>query len=83
VLWATTSMQDFRPTWLGKANTVAEILCIPFALLYQFEPLLWVKYGRRITLEATFALTILSGVHYVWLIGQRLHTQHTGKSAAA
>jgi cardiolipin synthase (CMP-forming) len=83
VVWATTSMHDFRPSWLGKANTVAEVLCIPFVLLYQFEPELWVKYGRRITLEATFVLTILSGVHYLWVIGQRLHTQHSGKSAAA
>ena len=83
VVWATTSVRDFRPSWLGKVNTVAEILCVPFVLLYQFEPLLWVKYGRRITIEGTFALTIISGVHYVWLIGQRLRAQSTGKSAAA
>ena len=83
VVWATTSVRDFRPSWLGKVNTVAEILCVPFVLLYQFEPLQWVKYGRRITIEGTFVLTIVSGVHYIWLLGQRLRAQSTGKSAAA
>ena len=83
VVWATTNVRDFRPSWFGKANTVSEILTVPFVLLHQVTAAQWVDVGRKITLVGTFVLTIVSGVHYVWLIGQRLRAQHTGKSAAA
>jgi len=33
ILYATGVMKVFRPSWLGKANTVAQIVTVPFALL--------------------------------------------------
>jgi cardiolipin synthase (CMP-forming) len=41
-------------------------------LLGQLTPALWVVYFRTISLDATMALTVASGLHYAWSVSRRL-----------
>jgi cardiolipin synthase len=66
LLYATGTMKVFRPSWFGKANTVAQIASVPLALLYEINKSHWAHLGKRWSLYLTVALTVVSGVHYVW-----------------
>src|SRR5579884_620079 len=79
VLYAIAGLRDFRPSIFGKANTAAQVGALFFVLLYQAPA---VKGARLFFLWATFALTIVSAVHYVYLVGQRLHAQHASQTSA-
>jgi cardiolipin synthase (CMP-forming) len=84
VLYATTSIRDFRPSIFGKINTGAQVVTIFFVLLFQVDSTAWVYYCRKVGLYATFAFTLISGLHYVFLIGQRIRAyEKNGRSAAA
>ncbi len=72
VLYAIAGLRDFSPSIFGKANTFAQIAAIFFALLFQVERLRWIWLLRMTFLHATAAFTIVSGVHYVFLVGHRL-----------
>jgi len=74
VLYATSSLRDFRPSIFGKLNTTAQIAAVFFVMLHEVFPAAWIALGRRIGLYATLAFTILSGLHYIVLVGQRLRT---------
>lgn len=76
LLYATGAMKIFRPSVLGKANTVAQIITVPFALLAEVSPARWVHAGKHFGIYATVALTILSGVHYLVRVAFAL--RHTG-----
>ena len=80
VLYATTSLRDFRPSIWGKLNTVAQIAAVFMVMVAQMWPEPWVEVTRTALLWTVFALTILSGVHYVMVTGQRLRSYtHPGK----
>jgi cardiolipin synthase len=66
LLYATGTMKVFRPTWFGKANTAAQIASVPLALLYKILGTPGSQTFMRWSLRITVALTIVSGVHYVW-----------------
>jgi len=75
LLYVTGAMKTFRPSWLGKANTVAQILTVLFVLLHEVRSDIWIAKGRQLGFNVTVALTILSGVHYVLrLAWDRRHT---------
>jgi hypothetical protein len=48
-------------------------------MFLQVHPALWVKYARTTFLNATFALTIISALHYVYLVGRRLHAVESAR----
>lgn len=73
VLYTIAGLRDFRPSIFGKANTFAQVAAIFFVLLMQIQPDRWVAIARLTFLRATFTFTIISGLHYVLLVGQRLH----------
>ncbi|HEY7098744.1 MAG TPA: CDP-alcohol phosphatidyltransferase family protein [Terriglobales bacterium] len=75
VLYAIAGLRDFRPSIFGKANTFAQVAAVFFVLLLQVEPERWVSIARITFLRATFTFTILSGLHYIYLVGKRLHPQ--------
>ena len=81
VLYATTALREFRPSTFGKVNTLAQIVALFFVLLRQINDDAWVALGRTIGLWATFAFTLISGIHYIIITGQRLHSHD--KAAAA
>jgi cardiolipin synthase (CMP-forming) len=82
VLFAATALRDFRPSIFGKSNTVAEVGAVFFVLLYEVTGTDWIRFTRRGFLYATMILTVLSGVHYVFLAGHRLALLHAKSSAA-
>ena len=73
VLYTIAGLRDFRPSIFGKANTFAQVAAIFFVLLMQIQPDRRVAIARLTFLRATFTFTIISGLHYVLLVGQRLH----------
>ena len=76
VLYTIAGLRDFRPSIFGKANTFAQVAAVLFVMLFQVYSAHWVWVGRRLFLNATFLFTILSGLHYVYLVGHRLHAMN-------
>ncbi len=72
VLFAIAGLRDFRPSIFGKANTFSQIAAVFFVLLLQIETVRWVWIARTVFLRATFIFTIVSALHYVILVQQRL-----------
>ena len=72
VLFMIAGLRDFRPSIFGKANTLAQVAAIFFALLLLVEPVRWVWIARTTFLRATFLFTIVSAVHYAFLVQHRL-----------
>jgi len=73
VLFMIAGLRDFRPSIFGKANTCAQIGAIFFVLLLLVKPVLMVQIAAKVFLKATFIFTILSAVHYAFLVQHRLH----------
>ena len=73
VLFAIAGLRDFRPSVFGKANTFAQVAAVFFVLWLAIKPERWVAIARLTFLRATFAFTIISAIHYVYLVGKRLH----------
>jgi cardiolipin synthase len=72
VLFMIAGLRDFRPSIFGKANTFAQVAAIFFVLLLLVEPVRWIWIARTIFLRATFIFTIVSAVHYAFLVQLRL-----------
>jgi cardiolipin synthase len=72
VLYAIAGLRDFRPSIFGKANTFAQVAAVFFVLLLEIDHARWVSIARLTFLRATFTFTILSAMHYVLVVGQRL-----------
>jgi cardiolipin synthase len=72
VLFAIAGLRNFRPSIFGKANTVSQIAAVFFVLLGEIQRTRWIWIARVVSLRATFIFTILSALHYVILVQQRL-----------
>jgi len=72
VLYAIAGLRDFRPSIFGKANTFAQVAAIFFVLLFQVKHDRWVWITQATFLHATVGFTIVSAIHYVFLVGHRL-----------
>jgi cardiolipin synthase len=81
VLYAIAGLRDFRPSIFGKANTFAQVAAVFFVLLFEINRSRWVAIARLSFLRATFAFTIVSAMHYVLLVGQRLRAAHQVSTA--
>jgi cardiolipin synthase (CMP-forming) len=71
ILYAAAGRREFNPSFLGKANTLAQIATVAVVLLYQLIQPPWLAALRAITLWATVILTVLSGLHYAWNVAHR------------
>jgi cardiolipin synthase len=72
VLYTIAGLRDFRPSIFGKANTFSQVAAVFFVMLFQVHSAWWVWIARTTFLRFTFAFTIVSGVHYVFVVGHRL-----------
>ncbi|MGH9520900.1 MAG: CDP-alcohol phosphatidyltransferase family protein [Terriglobales bacterium] len=81
VLYATIGLRDFRPSIFGKINTFAQVATIIFVLLYNVHLATWVYWGRRLGLYSTFAFTLASGIHYIFLVGARIRRHENSRQA--
>jgi cardiolipin synthase (CMP-forming) len=80
-LYATVGFRDFRPSIFGKINTVCQIGAVFFVVLAQVLVSPYVVFCEKLFLYATFAFTLLSGVHYVLLTGNRLRQSNHSSPA--
>jgi cardiolipin synthase (CMP-forming) len=73
LLYAAVGRREFHPSIWGKANTLAQITAVAAVLLYQsrLTHAAWVEITRKVTLDATMALTVISGLHYAWIVSRR------------
>jgi cardiolipin synthase len=78
VLYAIAGLRDFRPSIFGKANTFAQVAAVFFVLLYQVQHTRWIWITQTTFLHATVAFTVVSAMHYVLLVGQRLRASNHG-----
>jgi cardiolipin synthase (CMP-forming) len=76
VLYAIAGLRDFRPSIFGKANTFAQVVAVVFVMLMATYPARWVYVMRWAGLRATFTFTIISALHYIYLVGIRLRTHN-------
>jgi cardiolipin synthase len=85
VLFAIAGLRNFRPSIFGKANTFSQIAAVFFVMLFEVHRLRWVWIARTVFLRATFIFTIISAIHYVFLVQQRLraHPEAVPNSSAA
>ena len=73
VLYAIAGLRDFSPSIFGKANTFAQVAAVFFVLLLQVTNSRWIAIARLTCLRAVFSFTIISGLHYIVVVGHRLH----------
>lgn len=76
VLYAIAGLRDFRPSLFGKANTFSQVAAVFFVMLFEIDKARWIFVGRWAFLRAVFAFTIISAVHYIYLVGVRLKTHN-------
>jgi cardiolipin synthase (CMP-forming) len=81
VLFMIAGLRDFRPSIFGKANTFAQVSAIFFVLLFLVKPIVLIHIATKVFLRATFLFTIVSAVHYAFLVQQRLQA-HASPPAA-
>src|SRR6202142_2396284 len=74
VLFAIAGLRDFRPSIFGKANTFSQVAAVFFVLLFQIKHDRWVWITQATFLHATVGFTVVSALHYVLLVGQRLRS---------
>jgi cardiolipin synthase len=78
ILYAAVGRREFKPSILGKANTVAQVSAVSTVLLYQFVRVAWIGTMQTFALRATVILTVVSGLHYAWVV-----LRHNGNGAAS
>jgi cardiolipin synthase len=71
ILYAAIGRKEFKPSVFGKANTAAQVAAVAAVLLHQLTRTQWVEEFRRLALDATMVLTVVSGLHYAWLVSRR------------
>ncbi len=71
LLYMAVGRREFRPSIFGKANTLAQISAVAAVLLHQLTPAYWVAISQKVALDATIALTVISGLHYAWVVSRR------------
>jgi cardiolipin synthase len=82
ILYAAVGRREFKPSIFGKANTLAQICAVAAVLLQKLVAAPWVAAFRTVSLDATVALTVISGLHYAWAVSRRGNTQAPGGSVA-
>jgi cardiolipin synthase len=82
ILYAAVGRREFAPSVFGKANTIAQVLAVAAVLLQQLTSASWVVIFRMLALDATIALTVISGLHYAWIVSHRGHTSPANGSSS-
>jgi cardiolipin synthase (CMP-forming) len=67
-----TGFRAFRPSWLGKASTVVQIVAVA-AVILAAEVRVGASYYLPTIYASVFALTVLSGIHYVFFVSRLMN----------
>lgn len=82
VLFITNTLRDFRPSLLGKLNTIVQILGVTVIMVEQVWEPPHSQQIRLVLVRAIAVLAPLSAAHYAWAVSRRINTQDTGTLAA-
>ena len=76
ILYWGVRVRDFRPTLLGKANSLSQVVALGIVLLCRMMGAEaggnWIGTAERLALDATMALTVVSGFHYAVVASRRI-----------
>ena len=72
VLYMSTPLRDFSPSVYGKVNTAAQVAAVFFVLIREINDSQWIELTMHILLWSVFGFALLSGVHYIILVGRRM-----------
>jgi cardiolipin synthase len=72
LLFATGTLRDFRPSLLGKLNTVAQIAGLTAVLVEQIAPSAGVGLVKYELLRAIAWLAPISAAQYAWIVVRRV-----------
>jgi cardiolipin synthase len=77
ILYAAVGRREFKPSIFGKANTLVQVAAVAAVLLQQATAGRWgwVADVRMMALGATMVLTVVSGLHYAWVVSRRVNPQ--------
>lgn len=82
LLYAAVGRREFKPSIFGKANTLAQVSAVAAVLLHQLVAAPWVVVFRTLSLDATMLLTVISGLHYAWIVSRRGNNSAANGAAA-
>jgi len=72
LLFATGTLRDFRPSLLGKLNTVVQIVGLTLILVDQVWPSINGRHLRAGLLTAIAWLAPISAAQYAWIVFRRI-----------
>lgn len=75
LLYVTNTLRDFRPSWLGKANTVLQIMGVLVVMTVQVYPRSGLLETKLMLLRAIAVLAPISAAQYAWIVLRRVQTQ--------
>jgi len=73
LLFATGTLRDFRPSLLGKLNTVVQICGLTIVLIEQVWPSVDASLLRLGLLRAIALLAPISAAQYAWIVLRRVN----------
>ena len=72
LLFATNTLRDFRPSFLGKINTLAQIIAVLTILIVQRWQMPRVHHANNLLIVAIAWLAPLSAAQYAWIVTRRI-----------
>ncbi|HEV2883325.1 MAG TPA: CDP-alcohol phosphatidyltransferase family protein [Pyrinomonadaceae bacterium] len=76
-----TGFRGFRPSWLGKLNTNVQIVAIA-AIMFAASVPYFTGYYLPTVYAVVFALSVLSGVHYIFFASKLMNEDRKQTPAA-
>ncbi len=75
LLYITNTLRDFRPSWLGKLNTLLQILGVLTVMTVQVLGSARLAETKHVLLRAIAVLAPMSAAQYAWLVLRRVQAQ--------
>lgn len=72
LLYVTNTLRDFRPSLLGKLNTLVQIVGVTTVLVMQVWAVPGAVGWRRFLMHAIAVLAPASAAHYAWVVLRRV-----------
>ena len=73
LLFATGALRDFRPSLLGKLNTLVQIVALVGVLSSKLISWNELAVTRDLLIRAIAVLAPVSAAQYAWLVMKRMH----------
>ncbi len=80
LLFATGTLRDFRPSVLGKLNTVVQIMGLTAVLSAKLFPLIQIATARDGLIRLIAFLAPVSAAQYAWIVIRRVNGPQTAVS---